>query len=779
MVLRADPESLAPERLMVFELKSDISSFAKAVQKVIGLDLVDEDEIDVDEGQSAHLYLMVPDLTALTSIESMWRRWLRGQPMERGFTPWRDIFSHLNDIRLWGPRDRLGEYHQGVLTDQIAFLDDNEFVSIEIEVVYRPNDIAAGDNENAVRAVIAARGGRVLDRSRITDIHYHALLVSLPVTEIRQIIGLSSDSIVGCEAVMHICPQSLATSIHTAEEEPAGPLAPVPTGVPILALLDGVPVSGHTDLAGRLDIDDAFGLEPSAVVTDRVHGTAMASLITRGDLNVNEPPLPRRIHVLPVLGARDQFPFDRLIVDMIYVAITRMLEGQDATAPYITIVNMSLGNARTLFDRKMSAWARLLDRLATKYGLLFVVSAGNHSDTFRLPGVRNWRDFEDADHTIRSTCTLSGIDARMGYRKLMSPAESINSLTIGASNDDNVSSVDRRLTANLNPYPILRMPNPSSALGPGFANSIKPDLLFPGGKEHIAMSQSGGELHVGVATPARAHGLKVAGPPRGGNENLRTHSGNTSGATALASRTCHRIHDALELAYGDEFLRLSKHSRSVLIKALIVHTAAWPEATATFIKSILGPDDPKQSYRQRDNIKRHIGYGFADPDLAISCAADRATFWAIGELYAEKGVEISVPIPACMGAQLRPHSVQATLAWLTPVSSGRKAYRNIRLRIEDPAMMPSLGVAPAQSQPDTFQAWRGTVYSKTWTGNNPAIVTPDHFLKFWVQRQPDLTSENKDDAVKFALAVTVAMPGQMQIYEQVRERVQPVPSVRP
>ncbi|CAL4868284.1 hypothetical protein MMA231_02559 [Asticcacaulis sp. MM231] len=69
MVLRADPESLAPERLMVFEVKSDIAAFAKAVQKVTGLDLVDEDEIEVSEGQSAHLYLMVPDLAALKNIE--------------------------------------------------------------------------------------------------------------------------------------------------------------------------------------------------------------------------------------------------------------------------------------------------------------------------------------------------------------------------------------------------------------------------------------------------------------------------------------------------------------------------------------------------------------------------------------------------------------------------------------------------------------------------------------------------------------------------------------
>jgi hypothetical protein len=60
-----------------------------------------------------------------------------------------------------------------------------------------------------------------------------------------------------------------------------------------------------------LNVDDLFALEPTALVAERIHGTAMASLIAHRDRNAPELPLPRRIHFVPVLGANDQFPRDR------------------------------------------------------------------------------------------------------------------------------------------------------------------------------------------------------------------------------------------------------------------------------------------------------------------------------------------------------------------------------------------------------------------------------------------------------------------------------------
>ncbi|TJU91081.1 MAG: hypothetical protein E5Y35_34420, partial [Mesorhizobium sp.] len=76
-----------------------------------------------------------------------------------------------------------------------------------------------------------------------------------------------------------------------------------------------------------------------------------------------EPPLPRQIHCIPVLGSADRFPSDRLIVDLIYQAVMRMRGPTDPSAPHVIIVNISLGNARRRFHGQLSPWARLLDRL--------------------------------------------------------------------------------------------------------------------------------------------------------------------------------------------------------------------------------------------------------------------------------------------------------------------------------------------------------------------------------------------------------------------------------
>src|SRR6185437_7398032 len=147
-------------------------------------------------------------------------------------------------------------------------------------------------------------------------------------------------------------------------------------GNPILGLLDGVPVAAHALLANHLVVDDQFALEPNAPVADRIHGTAMASLIVHGDRNLDEAPLRRRIHVVPVLGANDRFPDDRLIIDVIYGAIMAMRAGATPSAPDVLIVNVSLGNRRRPFHGQLSPWSRLLDRLAYRFGILFVVSAG-------------------------------------------------------------------------------------------------------------------------------------------------------------------------------------------------------------------------------------------------------------------------------------------------------------------------------------------------------------------------------------------------------------------
>lgn len=739
------------------------------MQRVPGLELIDEEELGSDDDKEPVAYLLLPNARALTELLSLWRRWNSNQ-LVFGETPWRGVFELLRDLRPWGPQDRVQPLDADFLSEEIWGRDDDDLVPLEIELIYRASEAQAETQEQEVRAAVIARAGQMVSRARLPDIAYHALLVDLPVRSIREIIERSPLSIAGLDPVMHIRPQSLATTIEIEDATPSG--APGDIGElrdPILALLDGVPVAAHPLLARHLVVDDQFELEPNAPVDQRVHGTAMASLIVHGDRNSPAPVLPRRIHVIPVMGAGDRFPPRRLVVDIIYLAVRAMREGNDATAPGVLIVNLSLGNERRPFQFALSAWARLLDRLAYRYGILFLVSAGNVKEAFGIPAFATGMAFEDADGVARCTGTLAALGNVMADRRMFSPAETINGVTVGASNDDWVSLADRRgARAIIDPFPDMRAANPSSALGPGFARSVKPDILMPGGREHLRQVRTDGHVFVQPARATRPAGLKVASPRIGGIEAAEAYSGGTSGATALASRTCHRIHDALEAAYPG-FAGLPHIQRAVLLKALLVHPARWPDDIAAQIKATIGPVGGHHSHI-KDNIRRFLGFGFVDAEDAIACAEDRATFWAVGQLSPERVATIRIPVPAVMSGQARPHSLSATLAWFTPVAPGRKSYRSVRLKLLDPAEINALSVSPRSLQPDGNQTNRGTLFMRCWEGDRAPAVGPDMTIDLVVQRDPD-PGTPIDEPVPFGLAVTLAMPGVVGLYAQIAQRL--------
>lgn len=52
-----------------------------------------------------------------------------------------------------------------------------------------------------------------------------------------------------------------------------------PSGDPIVALLDGLPLENHDFLNGRLTVDDPDGWAAETPAADRHHGTNMASLL--------------------------------------------------------------------------------------------------------------------------------------------------------------------------------------------------------------------------------------------------------------------------------------------------------------------------------------------------------------------------------------------------------------------------------------------------------------------------------------------------------------------
>lgn len=775
--LRADPAGLAPERLLAFELTGDVQNFVRAAQQVPGLEFIVADDLEGDDvDRDPSIYLMVPDVKAFEQIISLWRLFRTGQRFPTGLTPWRDLFAQLRDVRPWGPKDRVTDEDLQVLKRDLEHSEGP--VRVELELVYRTQPaLSAQPVEEAVR-----RGeGTVVSTCRIDGAKYHAILADISAAALAKVIERAGDGLAGLEGILHIRPQSLVHVTSFEESEPAEAPAP-PAGAldPIAAVLDAVPLSQHTLLAGRLSIIDPMNLEALAVGR-RAHGTAMASAIVHGDLDGPPlPPLRRRVFFANVMFAtggpndEERFP-DRLPADVFHEAILRMKGGGQPEAPTVCVVNASLGDQNKPFQGRVSGWARVVDFLSHTYGVLFVISAGNHSNAVRTDDI-DVIAFEASGDAERARIALRATAAQMHSRRILSPAESINALTVGAHHSDAAPVAAHLPALTFDVWADTGMSSISSGLGPGFANAVKPDILAPGGRHHVNLMADGhGHLLRPLGSNAGSvAGVRVAAPPSaaaiGPSSTARTLG--TSVAAALVTGIAARAHEELEDAYPG-FLELPAGQRAVLLKALLVHCAQWTPAHALIV-STLGPSNPRQHVRQKDNVRRFLGYGLADAQVVLDCANDRATLWASATLGSEGSHRYRIPLPEVMSGKPRQHEIAATVAWFAPPRVGTLAYRGVRLKMIEPSeSIAEFAVKGSGTQPDINQMHRGTVIHRRWTGDKAAALAPDTYFELDIQREVDA----HPDEVAYGLVVSVAMPGVAGVYVEARAMVAEKPRV--
>lgn len=164
--------------------------------------------------------------------------------------------------------------------------------------------------------------------------------------------------------------------------------APLPDLPPVVCLLDGVPTANHPLLDRRVVVHDPDDLASESTVDERKHGTWMSSVVVWGDRGSGEAPASRQVLVRPILTPSpetiqrsEELPADELTPDLMWRVFRELFDSDDGArpaAPQVAIVNLSLGDPATPFDSILSAWARMLDWLSYKYGVLVIVSAGNH-----------------------------------------------------------------------------------------------------------------------------------------------------------------------------------------------------------------------------------------------------------------------------------------------------------------------------------------------------------------------------------------------------------------
>ena len=814
-----DPSAIVPERALVFELASSVVDFYRAIRSVPTLEFLGEDEGDADPDDifferdednrplfhkqvPRRLYFTMPDGAALGELVNLWNRYRRGEPTVRGFAEWTKVFGHLVDIRPWGPKDRMTEETISDFKETLEAYPDSP-IRLEVEFWYRRDPSRRNNVENAFSAKLREMGGTLVNRASIEDIWYHAVLVSLPSAAMRDLIDRPEFGLAAIDDVMSLRPQSLVEGPvdgdldDLAEVGIATEQAPRDEpDEPIVALLDGMPLAQHNRLSNRLVIDDPenFG-DQYQRAADQRHGTAMASLILHGDLNgpESDPPVTGKLYVRPVMypqynpvgDATEAMPPDKLGIDLIWRAFIRMFEGEgsvEPTAPTVRVVNFSLGNPKRRFAGVMSPWARLIDYLSWHYRVLIIVSAGNIQDRLELIGVENWIDFENASASDKQAIMIRSILRRRADRRLLSPSEAINSLTVGAAHCDHVQQ-SGYIPLSVDPYGNPFLPNMSSALGTGFKRSVKLEILVPGGAEYVSTSSTDAPIEVRpTAPPGKNFGIGVASPDRAGQTNRVANMSGTSVATALATHNSLRILEMLgELPDEPPHPRVDDPKfHAVILKALVVHSSCWDSDTADALKAVANERTNLHWEHERDEIGRFLGFGCPRFERVIDCATNRATMLGWNTVGSKETHKFAVPLPLGLGDLRGFRALTVTIAWITPITPDHRAYRLAKIEADPGGDRKfSIGVKSAQRQPSPNAIGRGSVYHRRWEGRDAADFVDGGNLLLDVTCRP--TAGALDEQIRYAVVATLEV-GQdvaVDVYNDIRTQITDAIGVRP
>jgi hypothetical protein len=723
----------------------------------------------------------MPNLGALSQLLSLWDRWSRGEAMDEGLAPFADLFKRLHSLRPWGPEDRISQESVAIWHEEIA-LDPARPVRTEIELWFKDAEIDRQRVSHDIRALIVAAGGQVYQEVTVQEIAYHGLLAELPANEMEGLVSRQDVALVMDDDVMFLRPQSvlkgpLELEAYTFEEQEDRFELPG-LQLPIVALLDGVPVQSHLLLSDRLIIDDPDDLQSRTLVAHRRHGTSMASLILHGDLNEEEEPLSRPIYVRPVLsssnGEIEHSDTNRLLVDIIHSAVVRM-KGQgevEGSAPSVFLVNISLGDTRRPFSRSVSPLARLLDFLAYKYDLLFFVSGGNVTKPLTVPGYDTWTELENAPADERERNFILALDAAKHERTILSPAEALNVITVGAQHHDSVETRPQTFNA-IDPFQSNSLPNLSSGLGLGHRRMIKPEVYMPGGREYVRMRSSGGGVTISFGGPQRLFGLSAAVPDRSDRGRLDqiALTDGTSSATALATRAGHLIFDELmNVEEGSLLADIPSRFYAVVVKTLLIHSAEWKES-ASLIKEICGPNGQYQHVARTENSCRFVGFGVPDILKVLDCSPNQATLVGYGEIRKDNSVIYRIPLPPSLERVTIPRSLSITVGWFSPVRPKHQAYRGIRLEAEPVTKsMEALGVKRRTEQPADGSVRKGSIFHEHYDGSSAVPFIDDGHLQLRVWCREDAGAID-DDMVHFGIAITIETDAALPIYQEIEQRI--------
>jgi len=654
---------------------------------------------------------------------------------------------------------------------------------MEVDLWYRDEAEKRDEALATLLELLEEVDGELLDFCSVHEINYQAALVRVPASVARRLVDRDG-ALADANAIMTIRPQSLYQAGATDGSTPQMPAMQPwqPGNEPhIAAILDGYPVQGHAALGTRVAVHEVDITGQDVPVSARRHGTAMASLVVHGDLHDPQPPLANAVVVVPVLtaataGAVETTPPGKLPIGMIYRAVKSLvagLQGNPAGHPDVVLINHSICDKYAPFVRRPTPWAVLLDYLSHEHKLLFVISAGNIESSFPLPHFATKNDFDNAPQAVREAAILEAIEQAKGLRSVLSPAESINAITVGALHGDGAAAPP---VGTIDPYPNAPMTNICSALGFGVRRGIKPDLVEFGGRQAVIVSQEPNSVAIRGIQSVHMGQMVAAPDPAGGNLQKVALTTGTSNAAALVTRAGIVIAQAVKEVYAADRLNwLKLPTRAVILKALLAHGARWG-AIGQLLEDVYPPSDSKKHHRRRETITKFLGYGRPQPKLVISGDKSRITLLGADTIVHDALHEYRVPMPTAMIGTNDVRRIVITLAWSTPISVTSDTYRGVGLRIVSKKGNHKFWDGVDRTlQPNGKSAERGTLTHLVLEGKKKVktFVDDDGFF-VGVQAYAN-RNQHKTAQVPYALAITLEM-GQSQrsatLYAEVRAKIQ-------
>ncbi|MFE5594772.1 S8 family peptidase [Streptomyces sp. NPDC056549] len=541
------------------------------------------------------------------------------------------FFDNIASVRPYCRDDRVGTSLAAHLTQKA-----NGQLTVDIEVWHPGEQEKADAWLTAIDDALVGVGAVVHDSFSSPAAGVSLMRVTAALNVISQLLDV--DLIAKIETLPAGTTDRLSPSDVTAEE-----LAdlPIPSAdAPIVGIIDSGVQAGHPLLRGCIVEATTVSGSLSDGVDRHGHGTSVASILLHGSIDTQiasgdwEAP-PCRILSVRVLDEENRIPSNRLPQSEISNAVEYL------SSRGVKVINLSLGDEDgVMVANRAPTLAAVLDSLARKFGVVFVVPTGNVVPA-EYSGLMDDKFRSDYPYRMLES-PVSG---------LIDPAPSAISLTVGGS-------VPALKPAALGTVPIGKpgWPSPFSRVGPGINGAIKPEINAAAGT--LGQGIDGNETQVQdsfmvAVADGRPDGLAVVSYDIG-----------TSLAAPRVARACAVVQDE----YPD--------ASANLIRSLV-------------LQSVMGGSSPfRDDQKLTDGVRESkllqlAGYGEVSEQRSV-LSGDRDTV-----LFAEEQIPLdsvhlyTIPIPESFFIPGRvERGITVSLCYDPPVRARRMDYLASRMQFE-------------------------------------------------------------------------------------------------